>query len=158
VMYAVSGKLAYSSGLIRREGISTTGGGLRGCSLLERGSLGISGAFEGDEFGILPTGNSSFSSLLYGRTDVTLKSTTLLLTCTLQVYPSIATSLYGPLQYVSFSLHIRTSEFNGRARVVEILGPFHIRKASEICLAEWQRRTSAIAFRIVVARWVVDAV
>jgi hypothetical protein len=77
VVYAVSGKLAYSSGLIHREGISTKGSSLRGCSSLERGSV------EGDETGILPSGNSSFSSLLYGRTDVTLKSITLLLTCTL---------------------------------------------------------------------------
>ena len=83
VIYTVSGKLAYSSGLIHREGISTEGSSLRRCSSLERGSLRISSAFKDDEFGILPFNNSSFSSLLYGRTDVTLKSITLLLTCTL---------------------------------------------------------------------------
>jgi len=145
--------MAYSSGLIRREGISTTGGGLRGCSSsLGGGSLAVSGALKGDETGMLPSSNSSFSSLLYGRTDVILKSTTLLLTCTLQVYPLIAINLYGPLQYGSFSLYTRTSEFKGKVRVAEILGPFRIRKASEICLVKWQRRTSAIAFRIVVTR------
>jgi len=73
VIYTISRKLAYLLGLIRREGILT-----------KRSSpLRVGNIFKGNKAGVLPSSNSSFLLLLYGRIDVTLKSTTLLLTYTL---------------------------------------------------------------------------
>ena len=76
-MFAInaSGKIAYSSRLIRGTGISTTG------------ALGIAGALRvastagyNSRTVELPSSNFSLSSRLYGRIDVIRKSTTLLLT------------------------------------------------------------------------------
>jgi hypothetical protein len=70
-----SGKIAYSSRLIRGISISTTG------------ALGIARALRiastagyNNRTVKLPSGNFSLSSRLYGRIDVIRKSTTLLLT------------------------------------------------------------------------------
>ena len=70
-----SGKIAYSSRLIRRTSISTTG------ALSVAGALGVaSTAGYSGRTVELPSGNFSLSSRLYGRIDVIRKSITLLLT------------------------------------------------------------------------------
>src|ERR1700753_1730430 len=65
----------------------------------------------------------------------------------MQVSPSTANSLYGPL-HPPFSRQTRTSDCNGRSNVLMILGPLRIARASFTWRSARRRRTSLVAARV----------
>jgi hypothetical protein len=74
----------------------------------------------------------------------------------MHVSPLIAKNLNRPI-HLSFSCQTRISDWKGRFRIVLILGPFLIARASYIWRFACKRRISFVALRITSARYITES-